>query len=398
MGPHIAAWNSPARASAASASTNGWRSATWPRRGGAKTCFVPADAGHLRWAADIFGAAPALEDIPATDPGAEVEAELAFDMGALTPLWPGRSRPTMWRRSPRSRRCRVNQVYIGNCANGTLTDLRQAPRSWAGGASPRAALHRRAGHGADLPRTPSRGAVETLVEAGAIIAPSTCGACAGRIWACSPPTRWRSHHQPHYHAAWGAPGSAGLSGERLCGGGPAVPASLIDPVQGRHDLLSGRAHLFGDDIDTTSSSRPITWPRAIPPSSQALHGGLAPELLRAGGAGRHHRGRPQFRLRSSREHAVLLRLGVRYAAVVRRAASGGSSSATLPEPGFPVIVCPARSDAARDGARRGGCRAGVGQVSGQSFGPRGCRVFLQQIWPAAHHAAGCAALRDDRAG
>jgi len=117
-----------------------------------------------------------------SDPDAAVEREERLDLGALEPLVaapfsPGNVHPV----SALARRgIRIDQVYLGNCANGTLTDLRQAA----------AVLRdRRVARGVRMivvPATPTiqrqavrEGLVETFLAAGAVVATPTCGACAG---------------------------------------------------------------------------------------------------------------------------------------------------------------------------------------------------------------------------
>lgn len=74
----------------------------------------------------------------------------------------------------------IDQAYVGSCANGTLDDLEIAARVVKG---------RRVAAGTRFIVVPASqtvyrdalksGAVQTLVEAGAMIAPPTCGACGG---------------------------------------------------------------------------------------------------------------------------------------------------------------------------------------------------------------------------
>lgn len=74
----------------------------------------------------------------------------------------------------------VDQAYIGNCSNGTLNDLRQAASILKG---------KKVHDNVKLIVVPatrniyrqaiSEGIIDTLLEAGATIGPSTCGACAG---------------------------------------------------------------------------------------------------------------------------------------------------------------------------------------------------------------------------
>ena len=74
----------------------------------------------------------------------------------------------------------IHQAFIGSCANGTLDDLAEAARVLKGrhvapgvrllvtpGSQRIAAAAARAGH------------LQTLLEAGAVVTPATCGACFG---------------------------------------------------------------------------------------------------------------------------------------------------------------------------------------------------------------------------
>jgi 3-isopropylmalate/(R)-2-methylmalate dehydratase large subunit len=75
---------------------------------------------------------------------------------------------------------RVQQIYIGNCSNGTLTDLRQTAAVLEG---------RKVARGVRMIVVPAtqqiyraamrEGLLETIAAAGATISPPTCGACFG---------------------------------------------------------------------------------------------------------------------------------------------------------------------------------------------------------------------------
>jgi 3-isopropylmalate/(R)-2-methylmalate dehydratase large subunit len=75
---------------------------------------------------------------------------------------------------------KIDQAYIGSCANGTIDDLELAAQVVAG---------RRVASGVRFIVTPASqlvyrqalksGALEKLTDAGAVIAPPTCGACGG---------------------------------------------------------------------------------------------------------------------------------------------------------------------------------------------------------------------------
>jgi 3-isopropylmalate/(R)-2-methylmalate dehydratase large subunit len=75
---------------------------------------------------------------------------------------------------------RIDQAFIGSCANGNLEDLAVAARIVAG---------RRVAPGVRFLVTPGSqaiyrqalkaGYIETLLDAGAVVTPATCGACGG---------------------------------------------------------------------------------------------------------------------------------------------------------------------------------------------------------------------------
>ncbi len=74
----------------------------------------------------------------------------------------------------------ISQAYLGNCANGTLSDLRQAATILKG---------KKVHEDVKLIVVPAtrtiyrkalaEGIIDTLLESGATVGPSTCGACAG---------------------------------------------------------------------------------------------------------------------------------------------------------------------------------------------------------------------------
>ncbi len=75
---------------------------------------------------------------------------------------------------------RVDQVYIGNCANGTLTDLRQAADVLRG-----RQVHRDVrvvvvpASRAIWRQALAEGLLDVFAEAGAMVSTPTCGACFG---------------------------------------------------------------------------------------------------------------------------------------------------------------------------------------------------------------------------
>ncbi|MCW3475669.1 3-isopropylmalate dehydratase large subunit [Limobrevibacterium gyesilva] len=146
---------------------------------GAKTAFVPPDDKTRHWAREKHGDGGMAQAVW-SDPDATFQTSLDFDAGAVEPLCARPYAPDNVAPVAATAGVRLNQVYIGNCANGTLTDLRQAAEILAG---------RRVAKGVRCIVVPAtrqiyrdamrEGVLEILAAAGAIIGPSTCGACAG---------------------------------------------------------------------------------------------------------------------------------------------------------------------------------------------------------------------------
>ena len=115
------------------------------------------------------------------DPDAEFAAKRTVDLGAIEPLvaYPDtvveNARPVS-----EADQSHIDQAFIGSCANGTLDDFEIAARVVKG---------KKVASGTRFIVTPGsqaiyleairRGYVETLMEAGAVVTNSTCGACCG---------------------------------------------------------------------------------------------------------------------------------------------------------------------------------------------------------------------------
>jgi 3-isopropylmalate/(R)-2-methylmalate dehydratase large subunit len=146
--------------------------------GGAKTGIVVPDAVTEAWARDY--AAPRPYELVAPDPDAHYAATYTFDLADFGPMVARPHSPANVVPVDEVVGTHVDQVYIGNCANGTLTDLRQAV-SLLGG--------RRVARGTRAIVVPAtqrvyeqaltEGLIEQLVEAGVAVSTPTCGACFG---------------------------------------------------------------------------------------------------------------------------------------------------------------------------------------------------------------------------
>jgi 3-isopropylmalate/(R)-2-methylmalate dehydratase large subunit len=138
----------------------------------------PADAICLDFLQERIGERPVPVE---ADPDATYADVRQVDLSALTP-WvarPGKVADNAFPISQLERR-KVDQCFIGSCANGQIEDLRIAAEMLRG---------RRVAPGVRLIVTPAsqavyaqavrEGCVETLADAGAIVTNSTCGACFG---------------------------------------------------------------------------------------------------------------------------------------------------------------------------------------------------------------------------
>jgi 3-isopropylmalate/(R)-2-methylmalate dehydratase large subunit len=146
---------------------------------GAKNAYVPPDATTRRYLADA-GVPPDAYDVLLPDDGAEYARTVHLDGSALEPqiAVPHTVDNVVGVREVVG--TRLNQVFIGSCANAKYDDLAIAADVLHG--------HRIA-HGVRLVVTPASGDVmarasasgvlTTLIEAGAMITNPGCGACAG---------------------------------------------------------------------------------------------------------------------------------------------------------------------------------------------------------------------------
>lgn len=115
-----------------------------------------------------------------SDPDADYAERLRLDVSKLTPLVACPHSPDNVRPVGALRKVRVDQVFIGSCTNGWLSDLKIAARLLRG---------KKVAAGVRLiviPPTPGiytdalkEGIVETFLRAGAAVGTPTCGPCLG---------------------------------------------------------------------------------------------------------------------------------------------------------------------------------------------------------------------------
>ena len=145
---------------------------------GAKAGIVEANENIAKWAVSKFGYLP---ELVRADEGAEYVNVIKYNLSEIDePLVAKPHSPGNVVSISEVEGIHVDQVYIGNCANGTLTDLRQAAFVLKG---------RHVAKGTRLIVVPAtqqiykqaikEGLIDIFLEAGAVILPPTCGACFG---------------------------------------------------------------------------------------------------------------------------------------------------------------------------------------------------------------------------
>ena len=115
-----------------------------------------------------------------SDPDAELARRLSIDLDSLPPLValphsPGNIVPL-----DEALGLTVDQVYVGNCSNGTITDLRQAAEILRGRRiHPRCRMIVVPASQRVYRQALAEGLLDLFVEAGAMVSTPTCGACFG---------------------------------------------------------------------------------------------------------------------------------------------------------------------------------------------------------------------------
>jgi 3-isopropylmalate/(R)-2-methylmalate dehydratase large subunit len=198
---------------------------------GAKTGIVAADDTTLQWLSDKVTDRP-LEPVRA-DPGAEYAARLEISVDGMPPLVAQPASPGNVVEIDAARGVHVDQVYVGNCSNGTITDLRQLCRVLAG---------RRVAAGTRLIVVPasqrvlrqalSEGLIATIVEASGAVSAPTCGACFGGhmgILAAGEVAVTTTNR--NFRGRMGHPDSSVYLGNAYVAGAAAVTGELVNPAE-----------------------------------------------------------------------------------------------------------------------------------------------------------------------
>ncbi|MCT4536336.1 3-isopropylmalate dehydratase large subunit [Halodesulfovibrio sp.] len=143
---------------------------------GGKCGLFFADAKTLEYTA----ARGRTDEALTPDEGAEYEQVITFDVSKMSPMVACPHLPDNVHPVEDVEPKKVDQVVIGSCTNGRISDLREAAAVLKGRS---VASHTRT---IVLPATPNiwkqalrEGLIETFMEAGCIVGPATCGPCLG---------------------------------------------------------------------------------------------------------------------------------------------------------------------------------------------------------------------------
>jgi 3-isopropylmalate/(R)-2-methylmalate dehydratase large subunit len=197
---------------------------------GAESGLFPADEKVERY---LEGRTDRPWTAERSDPDAELARRVEIDLDTLPPLialphLPGNVVPVEEVRGKK-----IDQVYIGNCANGTMTDLRQTAEILAG---------RHVHHDCRaiiVPATQSiyreamqAGLLDVFVEAGAIVSTPTCGACfGGHMGVLGPGERALTTTNRNFKGRMGSSQAEVHLANAYVAAAAAVAGEIVDPAE-----------------------------------------------------------------------------------------------------------------------------------------------------------------------
>jgi 3-isopropylmalate/(R)-2-methylmalate dehydratase large subunit len=196
---------------------------------GAETGIFPADETARAY---LDGRTDRSWTAERSDAGAEFVRELSVDLSRLEPLvalphLPGNVVPV-----GEAAGIQIDQVYVGNCANGTMTDLRQTAEILRGR---RVHPHCRM---IVVPATQSiyreamhEGLLDVFVEAGASVSTPTCGACfGGHMGILAPGERAVSTTNRNFRGRMGSPEAEVHLASAFVAAATAVAGEIVHPA------------------------------------------------------------------------------------------------------------------------------------------------------------------------
>lgn len=144
---------------------------------GAKTGIVEADEVTEKWAEEHVSS---RGELLRADSDAEYESRIVIDLEKLAPLVAQPHSPDRVVPVAEGSGVHVDQVYIGNCANGTMTDLRQAVSILRGNSVSKGTRLIVVPATQEIYRQAlAEGLLDAIVEAGGAVSTPACGGCFG---------------------------------------------------------------------------------------------------------------------------------------------------------------------------------------------------------------------------
>jgi 3-isopropylmalate/(R)-2-methylmalate dehydratase large subunit len=196
---------------------------------GAETGFFPADGKVAEY---LEGRTARTWEADRSDPDAEFARQLRVELTELPPLIALPHLPGNVASVEDVVGTKIDQVYIGNCSNGTMTDLRQTAEILRGHTvhpDCRAII---------VPATQRiyreamrEGLLDVFVEAGAIVSTPTCGACfGGHMGVLGPGERAVTTTNRNFKGRMGSSQAEVCLASAYVAAAAAVAGEIVDPA------------------------------------------------------------------------------------------------------------------------------------------------------------------------
>jgi len=172
-----------------------------------------------------------------SDPDAEFARKVRIDLGSLSPLIALPHSPGNVVTVEEAKGRKIDQIYIGNCANGTMTDLRQTAEMLRGR---KVHPHTRAiivpASRKVYREAMAEGLLDLFVEAGAVVSTPTCGACfGGHMGVMAEGERAITTTNRNFKGRMGSTEAEVHIANAYVAGAAAVAGEIVDPA----DVLEG---------------------------------------------------------------------------------------------------------------------------------------------------------------
>jgi 3-isopropylmalate/(R)-2-methylmalate dehydratase large subunit len=201
---------------------------------GSETGFFPADDTTAEY---LEGRTERVWSAEHSDPDAEFARKVRIDLGSLSPLIALPHSPGNVVTVEEAKGRKIDQIYIGNCANGTMTDLRQTAEMLRGRKvhpNTRAII---------VPASQkvyreamAEGLLDLFVEAGAVVSTPTCGACfGGHMGVMAEGERAITTTNRNFKGRMGSTEAEVHIANAYVAGAAAVAGEIVDPA----DVLEG---------------------------------------------------------------------------------------------------------------------------------------------------------------